>query len=119
MGETRKAPPPGDMLPGTLDMLILKALERGALHGYAIVRRVEQTSDALLRIEEGSLYPALHRMEKRGWIESEWGLSEANRRARYYSLTGSGRRQLKDAIAAWERMTGAIGSVLRAQPKGA
>lgn len=107
-----------ELLQGTLDMLVLKALERGALHGYAIIRRLEQTSDALLRIEEGSLYPALHRMEKRGFIESEWGLSDANRRARFYRLTASGRRELRDTVAAWERLTGAIDGVLRAQPKG-
>jgi len=111
--------PKSELLQGTLHLLILKALERGPLHGYAIVRRIEDTSDALLSIEEGSLYPALHRMERRGWIESEWGASEANRRAKYYELTQSGRRQLRDELVAWERSRTAIESVLRAQPRSA
>jgi len=111
--------PKSELLQGTLHMLILKALERGPLHGYAIVRRIEETSDAFLRVEEGSLYPALHRMERKGWIESEWGASESNRRAKFYRLTGSGRRQLKDELATWERLSAAIAGVLRAQPRGA
>jgi PadR family transcriptional regulator, regulatory protein PadR len=113
------AEPKSELLQGTLHMLILKALERGPLHGYAVVRRIEETSDALLRVEEGSLYPALHRMERRGWIESEWGASESNRRAKFYKLTANGRRQLRDELATWERISSAIAGVLRAQPKGA
>ncbi|MBK7644076.1 MAG: PadR family transcriptional regulator [Planctomycetes bacterium] len=108
-----------ELLQGTLHLLILKALERGPLHGYAIVRRIEDTSDAFLRVEEGSLYPALHRMERHGWIESEWGLSESNRRAKFYELTSSGRRQLREEQTLWERTAKAIDGVLRAQPKGA
>lgn len=111
--------PKPELLQGTLNMLILKALERGPLHGYAIVRRIEETSDALLAVEEGSLYPALHRMERRGWIESEWGASESNRRAKFYRLTSQGRRQLRDELATWERLSSAIAGVLRAQPRGA
>jgi len=113
------AEPKSELLQGTLHMLILKALERGPLHGYAIVRRIEESSDAFLRVEEGSLYPALHRMERRGWIESEWGASESNRRAKFYELTNSGRRQLREELAGWERTRTAIEGVLRAQPKGA
>lgn len=113
------AEPKPELLQGTLHLLILKALERGALHGYGIVRRLEDTSDALLTVEEGSLYPALHRMERRGWIESEWGLSEANRRAKYYRLTSAGRRQLREELSAWERARTAIEGVLRAQPRNA
>lgn len=113
------AEPKSELLRGTLHMLILKALERGPLHGYAVVRRIEETSDSLLRVEEGSLYPAVHRMERRGWIESEWGASESNRRAKYYRLTAAGRRQLKDELATWERISSAIAGVLRAQPRGA
>ena len=88
------ADPRSELLQGTLDMLVLKTLQGGALHGYAIARRLEQTSGELLQIEEGTLYPALHRMERREWIEAEWGLSDANRRAKYYRLTVSGRRAL-------------------------
>ena len=109
----------GELLQGTLHLLILKALESRPLHGYAIVRRIEDTSDAFLRVEEGSLYPALHRMERHGWIESEWGVSESNRRAKFYTLTRSGRRQLREELTLWERTRTAIDGVLRAHPKGA
>ncbi len=92
------------LLQGTLPLLILSALSRGASHGYAIARWIEETTDDALRVEEGSLYPALHRMAKKGWISSEWGLSENNRRARFYSLTDRGRSQLCDQARGWNRM---------------
>lgn len=105
-----------DLVPGTLDMLVLRALVPGSLHGYAIARRLQQQSDAILRVEEGSLYPALHRMERRGWVTSSWGTSEANRRAKYYALTAKGRKHLRERVSAWRRMTEAIESVLGADP---
>jgi len=103
-----------EMLQGTLDMLILKALAGGAKHGYGIARWLESTTADVLRVEEGSLYPALHRMERRGWVESEWGYSENNRRARYYSLTADGRRGLRQERAVWGRFTEAVAKVLSA-----
>ncbi len=108
-----------DLLPGTLDMLALKYLQTGQRHGYAIARWIQQASDEVLQVEEGSLYPALHRMEKRGWIESEWGLSQANRRAKYYRLTRSGRARLRSQEKQWSSYSGAIERVLRAKPEGA
>ena len=101
------------MLQGTLDMLILKALSRGPSHGYDVVRWIHQTTDDLLRVEEGSLYPALHRLERRGWIDAEWGVSDNNRRAKYYKLTKSGRRQLSIETNTWKRMTAAINKVMQ------
>lgn len=101
-----------NLLQGTLAMLILKALARGELHGYEIVQRIQQTSDGILKVEEGSLYPALYRMEEQGWIEAEWGASENNRRAKYYKLTRAGRKQLADETSNWERLSGAIAKVL-------
>jgi transcriptional regulator len=101
-----------DLVPGTLELLVLKVLTIGPMHGYAITRRLAQTSEEVVRVEEGSLYPALHRMAKRGWITAEWGASEANRRAKFYRLTARGRRQLEEKQAAWERMAGAIARVL-------
>src|SRR5262249_54629077 len=83
-----------DLLQGTLDVLVLKTLLRGPMHGYSIAESIQQTSDDVLRVEEGSLYPALHRLERRGWVDAEWGLSENNRRAKYYRLTKTGRKQL-------------------------
>ena len=97
-----------DLLQGTLDMLIMKALQLGPLHGYAIARRVQQFSGDVLKVEEGALYPALHRMEDRGWLDSEWGLSENNRRSRFYRLTRKGRRQLEIESADWRRLSAAI-----------
>jgi len=97
-----------DLLQGTLDMLIMKALQLGPLHGYAIARRVQQFSGDVLRVEEGALYPALHRMEDRGWLDSEWGLSENNRRSRFYRLTRKGRKQLEIESADWRRLSAAI-----------
>jgi len=102
-----------ELLQGTLDMLLLKALQLGPLHGYAIARRVEQFSDNVLRVEEGSLYPALHRMEERGWMESEWGVSENNRRSKFYRLTRKGRKQLEVETAEWKKMSAAITRVMQ------
>ena len=103
-----------NLLQGTLAMLILKTLSRGALHGYEIVQMIQQTSYDVLKVEEGSLYPALYRMEEQGWVEAEWGASENNRRAKYYKLTRAGRKQLADETANWERVSGAIAKVLQA-----
>jgi PadR family transcriptional regulator PadR len=102
-----------DLLPGTLDLLILRTLQTQALHGWAISERVQQISQDVLQINQGSLYPALHRLERRGWIEAEWGISELGRRAKYYGLTTSGRRQLAIEATAWERMATAISRVMR------
>ncbi|MGH7466637.1 MAG: PadR family transcriptional regulator [Longimicrobiales bacterium] len=104
-----------DLLQGTLDMLILKALSWDGMHGYGILSWLEQESGAALVVEEGSLYPALHRMSKRGWVKAEWGLSENNRRARYYTLTAAGRKQLQTETATWERFTGVIARVMAVQ----
>ncbi|MGH9411082.1 MAG: PadR family transcriptional regulator [Vicinamibacterales bacterium] len=105
-----------DLLQGTLQILILKALFAESTHGYGIARWIEQTTDDVLRIEEGSLYPALRRLEDKGFARSEWGMSENNRRARYYSLTPAGRAYLKREAAAWTRYSGAVTRVLRAAP---
>ncbi len=102
-----------DLLQGTLAMLILKALEGGSSHGYQIARTIEQATDDVLCVEEGSLYPALHRMQQRGWIKARWGLSENNRKAKYYELTETGQDQLKSETAEWERYAGAVGQMLR------
>ncbi len=108
-----------DLLRGTLDMLVLKTLAGEPRHGYGIVSRIQQVSGDVLQVEEGSLYPALHRMERRGWIRSSWGLSDSNRRAKYYELTDAGRKQLAASKEAWTRVSGAIGKVLRARAVGA
>jgi PadR family transcriptional regulator PadR len=109
-----------ELLQGTLDLLILKTLNPGPLHGYAIVQSIQRCAGEILAVEEGSLYPALHRMEEKGWISAEWGRSENNRRARFYSLTRAGRRQLDEEIAIWERVCRAISLVLKpAEPKDA
>jgi PadR family transcriptional regulator PadR len=113
MGE-RDSDRSGDLLQGTLDLLILKTLARGAMHGYAIAESIEQTSDDVLRVEEGALYPALHRLELRGWLAAEWGVSENNRRAKYYRLTAAGRKQLAAAAEHWGRMSRAIARILEA-----
>ena len=102
-----------DLLQGTLDMLILKALTRGPSHGYAVVRWIQQATDDALRVEEGSLYPALHRLEKRRWISSHHGLSENNRKAKYYKLTAQGRKQLSAELSNWERLSEAITKVMQ------
>lgn len=103
-----------ELLQGTLDLLILKTLKREALHGYAIAQQIQERSDDVLVVEEGSLYPSLYRMEQKGWIEAEWGKSENNRRAKFYSLTRAGRKQLEEETAIWERVCRAITLVLRA-----
>lgn len=103
-----------DLLQGTLDVLILKALSWGPLHGYAVVRWISQRTEDALRIEEGALYPALHRMEERGWIEAEWGVSENKRRAKFYRLTALGRQQLHSEAESWQRYADAVGRVLQA-----
>jgi PadR family transcriptional regulator PadR len=103
----------GDLLGGTLDMLILQTLRLGPGHGFTIARTIQHRSEAALLVEEGSLYPALHRLEARGWITSYWGLSDNNRRARYYRLTPKGRRSLVRETSRWERLVLAIGRVMR------
>lgn len=100
------------LLQGTLDTLILRALEAGPRHGYDIAGWVRDTTDGVLRIEEGALYTALHRMEKRGWLESEWGLSDNNRRAKFYALTAVGRRELDAAVDSWTTYAEAVAKVL-------
>jgi len=107
---------PGDLLQGTLGILILKALLQGRAHGYAIARWIEQTTGDVLSIEEGSLYPGLRRLEDRGWVTSDWDLSENNRRARYYSITAEGRKHLRNEAAVWIRYSDAVTRVLRAAP---
>ena len=102
-----------DILPGTLDLLILRTLQTAALHGWAISERIQQISEDVLQINQGSLYPALHRLEHQGWIEAEWAVSELGRRAKYYQLTASGRRQLAIESLEWERMSAAIGRVMK------
>src|SRR3954470_15418944 len=94
----------GDLVQGTLDMLILKALTRGALHGYSIMEFIQQTSDEVLRVEEGALYPALHRLELRGLLDADWGVSENKRRAKFYRLTAAGRKHLATEASSWERL---------------
>ena len=101
-----------DILQGTLALLVLKTLARGAMHGYGITLHIQRVSSEVLRIEEGSLYPALHRMEQEGWVSAEWGMSENNRRARYYQLTPKGSRQLAEEEKSWNRLTQAVASVL-------
>jgi PadR family transcriptional regulator PadR len=106
-----------ELLQGTLAILILKALLAGSTHGYGIARWVETTTEDALRIEEGSLYPALRRLEDKGWVTSEWGLSENNRRARFYTITNAGRARLRSEAAQWVRHADAIAQVLRAAPR--
>lgn len=105
-----------DLVQGTLDMLILRTLGGRPMHGYAIARRIQQASRDVLQVEEGSLYPALHRMERRGWIEAEWGLSETKRKAKYYRLTAAGRTQAKAQTEAWNRLAAAIAGVIGIRP---
>lgn len=107
-----KPPTNSDQLHGTLDMLVLKVLDGGALHGYAIAVRLERMSKDVLSVEEGSLYPALYRMERRGWLASSWALTDTGRRARFYKLTKSGRAQLDAEAASWLRLTTAVADVL-------
>jgi len=110
----RKKPDnPGELLQGTLDLLILKALARGPLHGYAVAEWIHQTSEDVLRVEEGALYPALHRLELRGLLSAEWGLSDNHRRAKFYALTAAGRKHLAQETAFWQRMSGAVARILQ------
>jgi PadR family transcriptional regulator PadR len=111
-GANAKKNVPGELLQGTLDMLILKILGRGALHGYAIAQSIQRTSDDLLRVEEGALYPALHRLELRGHLASEWGVSDNNRRAKFYRVTAAGRRRLADEASYWTRVAAGIARIM-------
>ena len=104
--------PNADVLQGTLDLLILKSLSLGPQHGWAISERIHEVSRATLQIPQGSLYPALHRLERRGWIAAEWGASDNNRRAKFYELTRAGRKQLDAETEAWQRLTAAVSLVL-------
>ena len=109
MGDNKK-----DQLQGTLDLLVLRVLSSAeAIHGFAIAERIEQVSKDVLRVEAGSLYPALHRMTEAGWVKSSWGVSENNRRARFYTITAVGRRRLADEEAHWSALTSAVGRVLK------
>jgi PadR family transcriptional regulator, regulatory protein PadR len=101
-----------DLPQGTLDLLILKTLALGPQHGWAVSERIQQVSSDVLRVKQGSLYPALHRLERRGWIKAHWGASESNRRAKFYELTRSGRKQLHDEADAWQKLTAAVADVL-------
>ena len=103
---------------GALELLVLRTLARGARHGYAIAQAVKRSSREALELEEGSLYPALHRMERRGWVASQWGLTDTGRRAKFYALTPEGRKRLAAERRAWERMTAAVGLVLRGRAAG-
>jgi PadR family transcriptional regulator PadR len=108
MGKTKP-----DILQGTLDLLVLRTLTRGPQHGYGIATTIQRISDEALRVEEGSLYPALHRIEQEGWIRSEWGVSEKNRKAKFYSITAAGRKQLTREERKWTELTAAVARVLR------
>ena len=101
-----------DLLQGTLDLLILRTIAHEPMHGWAIAQRIQQISDDLLRVQQGSLYPALHRLEHQGWIAAEWGASENNRRARFYALTRAGRKQLDTEVAKWQRLSAGVHLVL-------
>ena len=104
---------PSDLIQGTLDLLIMRTIALEPMHGWAIAQRIQQISDDLLRVQQGSLYPALHRLEHQGWIAAEWGASENNRRARFYSLTRAGRKQVEAEVAKWERLSAGVNLVLR------
>src|SRR5947209_12885632 len=106
--------PKSDLLQGTLDMLILKIVALGPIHGYGIAQRIRQISKDVLQVQQGSLYPALHRLEKRGWLRAEWGEAETGREAKFYTLTKVGRKQLDDESANWDRLSAAIGMIMRA-----
>jgi len=108
---------PLDLLQGTLDLLILKAISLGPLHGYGVLLRIQQISKDRLEIQQGSLYPALYRLERQAWISSTWGESENNRKAKYYRLTAAGERQLRLEAEKWNRMTDVIGGILRTAPE--
>ncbi len=108
------APSKSDLLQGTLDVLVLKTLSSGPMHGWGISQRIQQLSEEVLEVNQGSLYPALHRLEEKNWISAEWGSSENNRRARFYSLTRAGRKQLAEETESWERFAAAVGRILAA-----
>jgi PadR family transcriptional regulator, regulatory protein PadR len=110
-------PPSTDLLQGTLDVLILNTLELQPMHGWGIANRIQQVSNNVLQIGQGSLYPALHRLEYKGWIRSDWGISENNRRAKFYALTAAGKKQLLAELRQWDRLSTAIGLVLNATPE--
>ena len=110
-------PPSTDLLQGTLDVLILKTLALGPMHGWAIASRIQQVSKDVLQIGQGSLYPALHRLEYKGWIAANWGISENNRKAKFYALTSAGKKQLDTELATWDRLSSAIALVLNATPE--
>ena len=112
MSGTKKGPAAGEMLQGTLDMLILRTLVMGPAHGHTIAQVIEHTSENALEVEQGSLYPALHRLEDRGLVSAKWGVSENNRRAKFYQLTAAGKRRLATETSRWRRMTRAIGLIL-------
>jgi transcriptional regulator len=101
-----------DLLQGTLDLLILKIVDLGPVHGYGISQRIQQISNDVLQVRQGSLYPALHRLEKRGWLKAEWGESDVGRQSKFYSLSAEGRRQLRRERQSWERLAGAVGLIL-------
>ena len=105
-----------NLLPGTLDLLILKAVSLGALHGYGVLLRIEQITHGALLVEQGALYPALYRLEHQGLLDSEWGTSDNNRRAKYYALTAGGRRRLREETDSWNRLVGAMSLALKARP---
>jgi PadR family transcriptional regulator len=108
-----------DLLPGTLDLLILKALSLGALHGYGVLQRIEQITNGALLVEQGALYPALYRLEHQGLLDTEWGTSDNNRRAKFYTLTAAGRRRLREETDSWNRLVGAMTAALKARPSEA
>jgi transcriptional regulator len=110
MGEKTYEPA---FMPGTLDMLVLKTVSRGSMHGYAIAQHIQQASQDVLRVEEGALYPALHRLEVRGWLKAEWGTSDNNRRAKFYKLTALGRRELENEAEYWHRVAAAVTRVMQ------
>jgi PadR family transcriptional regulator PadR len=111
--------PPAELLPGTLDLLILKAVSLGPQHGYGVLLRIEQISGGGFRIDQGALYPALYRLERQGLLRTEWGVSENNRRAKYYRLTAAGRKRFHTETEGWQRLTAAMAAALSARPEEA
>jgi PadR family transcriptional regulator, regulatory protein PadR len=109
---------PSDLIQGTLDLLILKTIALEPMHGWGIAQRIQQTSGDVLQVQQGSLYPALHRLEKRGWLKSEWGVSEANQRAKFYRLTAAGKAQLSREQDRWAQLVNAIGRIMNPSPAG-
>ena len=110
-------PDQADLLPGTLELLILKAVSLGPLHGYGVLLRIEQISGGALLVEQGALYPALYRLERQGLLDTEWGTSDNNRRAKFYELTATGRKRLREETEDWNRLAAAMGTALGAQPE--